>query len=355
MSEQNIKNNDLPLNDAASASSFPIPVTIEEFRKDVMNLFYLQLCTIANMTNEASAWRIIGKEQFKGGGLYPPDVSEQHEFCYEDIRDTVFVEVLEALYQYAYFGVDNGYLANESHVLQTRHIYDMSTSRLLRAWCWDGSGSSSLEDFIQSINNCLRVAELAEARCSLEGQEIWSFFDPNTDFANSVVRLSIRQMALLAGMEEMSIRAAANPKRANPLKTFSDKGRTYILVTDAKTWLQSKNRYVSIKNMHETAIINLVNYKFLNTDHLLSVVVPCLELKDNYKDFLKKYDITSIDKSALANPDLVRELANEIGFPVDLFSLRVREVLVNEELLMIERELRNVVSHSGPNIFADQL
>ena len=354
MSEQDIKNKDRPVSDVENGSSFPIPVTIEEFRRDLVNLFYLQLCTIALMTDHASAWSIIGKGQLKSGGLYTASISEANEFRYEDIRETVFVEILEALYQYAYLGIDNGNLGSEPYMLLTLHIYDMSSSQLLQGWGYEGSGPDNLENFLKSIENCLRVVELAEARCSLESEKIWSFFDSNTDHANSVIRLSIRQLALLAGMEEMSIRAAANPKRTNPLKTFSDEGRTYILVADAKTWLKSKNRYVVIKDMPETTIINLVNNKFSNLNHLLSVIFPFLQRQDNYQDFQKKYGITTIDKEALSNPYLVRELANELGFPVDLFALRVREVLVKEELFMIEHELKNMVSYSIENHYIDQ-
>jgi len=94
-----------------------------------------------------------------------------------------------------------------------------------------------------AIFRCRQVVDLANARNILEGGESYfPYFSPN-NMADSNDGLVIRQMALLAAMEEMSIRAAANPKRANPLKTIVEGKNTVILIADARAWLESKGLY----------------------------------------------------------------------------------------------------------------
>ena len=69
-------------------------------------------------------------------------------------------------------------------------------------------------------------------------------------------------MALLSGMEEMSIRAAANPKRTKPLKTVNAEDGTHIEIAVAKEWLQQKGRYVPISYDWSEGEIDLFRHKF---------------------------------------------------------------------------------------------
>ena len=55
--------------------------------------------------------------------------------------------------------------------------------------------------------------------------------------------LTLSDVALLANMDEKSVRNAANPKHKNHLKTFNHGSRTYIDVEDAKAWLQQRRGF----------------------------------------------------------------------------------------------------------------
>jgi len=61
--------------------------------------------------------------------------------------------------------------------------------------------------------------------------------------------LSFRQMALLSGMSEASLRTMANPKRKNALPTHADGRTAFIKPREAKAWLISKGRYLPLVSM----------------------------------------------------------------------------------------------------------
>lgn len=77
---------------------------------------------------------------------------------------------------------------------------------------------------------CAWIVEMAVARWGLDSEKIGAF--------------SIKQIATLANMDERSVRNAANPKAASPLKTFRDtEGNTMVARADAITWLQGRRSY----------------------------------------------------------------------------------------------------------------
>ena len=55
--------------------------------------------------------------------------------------------------------------------------------------------------------------------------------------------LTLSHVALLANMDEKSVRNAANPKSKDPLKTFSHGSRTYVNAEDAKDWLSRRRGF----------------------------------------------------------------------------------------------------------------
>jgi hypothetical protein len=54
-----------------------------------------------------------------------------------------------------------------------------------------------------------------------------------------------------------------------------------------------------------------------------------------------KYGITPESQAAFANADFVREVADMLAFPHELFALRVKEVLLKCELEKVESALRD--------------
>lgn len=196
---------------------------------------------------------------------------------------------------------------------------------------------------------------------TLEGEDPFFYHfkaNPRDDFPEEGV-LTVRQMSLLSGMEEMSIRAAANPKRVNRLKPVElTEKRTLFEIQVAKDWLLSKKRYVQITkrwsagemNLHKKRFANLVEldmglnarYKMLCNEHG----------RDSIDDYAKALGLSSgeglvgpyltIDDEDFANQERMRGLARVLCLPEDLLVLRIEEVLASERLRSIERSIKQL-------------
>jgi hypothetical protein len=359
------KKNVVPKEDPAVSSQesgFPVPLSLEEFHDDVVTLFLHQIRQIAWMTDRNKAWLITGKLPADLSSIFDPELSSDDAgLVYADIQETAFAQYLENMYQYAYFGVLDESLEpveyETGYTWMAALLYDMNRSMFMVEWeSYGGDGQ-------HSATRCLAVAELANARLVLEGKEGFSHFggaSQREDDANSRVdALTIHQMALLAGMEEMSIRAAANPKRANPLPTFSEDGRTRIAIEAAKTWLQSKGRYVPVTRRWTRKEIDFTTRRFSSFDDMLSIVMSrradlmCQEGTSNdffnaFSDLFSRHGLNAEEsRTCFAHQQYVRDLAEMLGFPIDLFCLRVRELLAKEESDAVKRALQELALQSA--------
>ncbi len=336
---------------------FPIPFTLELLRADILTLYYQQARTIGWIAGADAFWKLVERKLgIEESAAFDPDITPKDiGLDYSDIAHTEFAKSIETMFQYAYFGIQDESvesLDNESiHTWVSAILSDMSNSRVGNEW--ESYGATALAP----AKRCLEVAELANARRALEGSSDNFFYfsaKGKDDDAVGYESLTIRQMSLLAGMEEMSIRAAANPKRANPLKTYSDEGRTRIRIEDAKTWLISKGRYVQIKYKFGAGDIDLSKRRIKSQDDLEELLYARLKMISLQKSEVNQVIDMLIDKGIMANHPKYSEfvehsfrdqekmtvLAESLDFNPALLWLRVREALANQELLNIERELR---------------
>lgn len=92
--------------------------------------------------------------------------------------------------------------------------------------------SSLLESYAEGPFSgiCATIVERAAVRWRLDQSQIPSF--------------TIREIAILAGMDERSVRNAASPKLPKPLKTFNDAdGTTRVLRADLLYWLDDRRSF----------------------------------------------------------------------------------------------------------------
>lgn len=98
------------------------------------------------------------------------------------------------------------------------------------------------------------AAQCAAARLVLDGA------DRRTDYAidefgpgsGDFGYLTLAEVALLADMDERSVRNAANPKLPNPLMTESVGRRSLVRPEEARRWLATRKGFVATKAMNET-------------------------------------------------------------------------------------------------------
>jgi hypothetical protein len=89
-------------------------------------------------------------------------------------------------------------------------------------------------------------------------------------------------------------------------------------------------------------VLKLKNRKFKSLKDLFSVVVTRLVALN---EDVTRFGATLENKTAYSNIEFLHELAEILRFPPDLFVLRVRETLLDEELAAVRREVRAASRH----------
>lgn len=340
--------------------SFPVPFTLDAFRKDIVEVYFHYVRTIGWMTDEKTAWAITGVSvPCEAHAFFSPEYTAADlGLSFDSIRNTPFASTLERLYEFAYFGrVDASAEAMEyesTHTWLAAIVCDADNGLVANEWDSYGLNISV------STRNCSMVMELANARNVLEGGESFFYYfgSPQVRSEHSHVSLTIRQMALLSGMEEMSIRAAANPQRANPLQTHSADGGTRVAIDVAKAWLKAKGRYVPIQPYRSAGEVDLVKRGFIDTWQIYDVLDARYQMRVDHDglevvcDRLEKLGVSlgkglngthmELEEDAILSESFMRPLAEYLELPVDLFVLRCKEVLAKQQLIRVEREIREL-------------
>lgn len=370
--KQNIVSNE-SANDEAGQDRFLVPFTLEQFRKDILSLYLLHVNLIRSIANQEATLRFLDKSstevyiEFEDAAA----VAAELDFTYVDIQHSDLARSLESMYRYAYHGeLDHtveelgpgGY-----HIAIAAIVKDMAESSFMKFCFWsDVDRENTVKGIKDSVENCLRTVELANARLTLEGQARFFNFDgKDEDFDNLIgggttdmpqggygAALTIRQLALLSGMGEMSIRTLANPKRANQIPTENRSGRTLVSIDAAKAWLKDRGRYVPIRRGMDGATNELMIRRFFSTKDLFSTVIARLTAFYDttrltmFQELGDRFGVTTEDKTAYGNPEFLRELADILDFPPQLFALRVKEALLNDELAAVRRQAQEEIQKS---------
>lgn len=100
------------------------------------------------------------------------------------------------------------------------------------------------EDEVRWPKLSMRTAQTAIARVVLDGGSRYTLPEDSAQAGY----LSISEVALLADMDERSVRNAANPKLPDPLVTKNFGRRTLVDIHDARRWLTGRKGFVPTKD-----------------------------------------------------------------------------------------------------------
>jgi len=95
------------------------------------------------------------------------------------------------------------------------------------------------EDSVVLPHFAKKAAQAAVARHVLEGGQRYAL-----SIEDEIGYLGLAEIALLAKMDEKSVRNAANSKNNDPLKTETIGKRSMVSVTEARRWLAGRKGYV---------------------------------------------------------------------------------------------------------------
>jgi len=119
-----------------------------------------------------------------------------------------------------------------------------------------------------NVDRALYVAKLANARFRLDDHkdEVLSLPMPDEQVYKGV--LSLSEVALLADMDEKSVRNAANQNNKNHLKTFNEGSGTYVRTVDARAWLAGRRGFKPTEFFDPEVDRDIANVGFKSTGDL---------------------------------------------------------------------------------------
>jgi hypothetical protein len=347
----------------ATASGIPIPFTLEELREGILNICLLQLRTTSLFSNDRSdkrIWGLIGRDDdgIEAGSIWVDTLlPEDYGMNYADIADANLPSALEQQYSYAFLGVDTQkcepmhYDTMHTHV--AAYLLDLETSKEAINWEFLDTGAIA--------KRLLHVCELANARNILEGGEcFFPFMNNERDTGKVDGALTVRQMALLSGMEEMTIRTSISRVSGNQLKAFKDERRTLIRIDDANEWLIAKGKYLPITykvpigealDLEKTKFSSVAHFdeamhRRCETESMKGSATEGQKLKQTVLNLMQR----ETHATNLMNEVFVGELASLLNLPPGLLVLRAREAVFTEELSKTTSALKLACAKSKSSI-----
>lgn len=347
--------------DDTVVGAFPIPFTIDELRADIQGVLLLlarQLHFIfgrsdrGQLVEQTSLLAVPAGADLNDPGTTPGDLGMR----YEQVQTTHFSEAMEELYSYAFHGLQDlarADMDSESPATWCSVvIHDLVDSAFVREW--DSYGPATATG--AAIVRCMLVCETAQARRILEGHDD-NFMDW---YRQTPDGLSMRQMALLSGMTEASVRTLSNPKRRNALVTVNDGKNVMVEIAAAKAWLLAKGRYLPIRRTNRDGQIDLAGKRFNGTDDLLWALdqrlqyLLGLEGASETRRCLADVDPRLLDERDPSRPTLrvaapsladartMERIGEALALPGELLALRAAEVHVRDELAELEHRIQRL-------------
>ena len=363
---------------AETSNGFPVLFTKKEFKKNIVEA----MLVLANQTyfifSAASGssignigervWSLLSPKPYHGSTFADSGTTpDQVGLTFADVERLSIVQTLVQLYDYGMHGILDTSIAGDFDTFDgyenqvARIFYDLNHSTFLQEWGNYGAYSSAV-----AVERCEYVFELANARLMLEGGSEGFFLD-----AREKGFLSIRQMALLSGMTEASIRTLASRSRKSQLTTATD-GNSHLITTndgknttieiaDAKAWLKAKGRYVGVSRKRNRGATDFTNRKFSSIGEIEEAIADRLEfLRAQYGDQVVNSRIESvgivpvrrqivppidlwtqvIGEEQLLETGLMRSFGEALELPSDLFALRAAEAVMQEKLRGIEKQVK---------------
>ncbi|WP_210547056.1 hypothetical protein [Rhodoferax sp. PAMC 29310] len=351
-------------NQSTSASRspvFPLPFTREQLRIDIQNIVLLEMRKLRHMSAEDAPLPMLDPVhsfQFWDAGCTPDEIG----ITYEQASKFAIAPVCEDYFDYGFYAVtgtrSDDFKWDSIHTWIAAYLVDLFKSNYVAEWD-PGEGHKGLQD---GIKRCLYLCELANARLILEGKEdFYHFSYAGKDEDGRIGDLSIRQLAMLSGMEEMSLRSYISRKTAPILEISKNDRRTYITSEVAKQWLIDKGRYLPVQTGRISAELDLSTSKFSSFDEFTSMLCDRLAfigeksqdraaLTDAVTTALRACridDLYGLNHEHIKNSGLMEQLATLLELPANLLKLRAREAALKSEISNCQWQLNQLQQQSA--------
>lgn len=203
-----------------------------------------------------------------------------------------------------------------------------------------------------SIKYCQHVIELGIARAYLNGDS--DIADFTGDITKPSGTLTLNQIALLADIDEKTVRNLAGPKSKQPLKTISVSNRTFVELDVARNWLKLRGQLLETVMTQDTSRdISLHGFTSV-TDIYTFISDSRKKLQLSIEDFADKAELDlSIIKAAEAgelqfDPKTFVKIGQALNLNKTVFAKAALKTFQAAQLMDMEREID---MQSQPNTY----
>lgn len=305
---------------------------------------------------QGKVWSLVSPKPLpEGDSMAPisPDCSaEELGLGFADVEHLELVQTLMQCYDYGVLGIHDATAETlddcEGSAMRTsRIVYDLERSTFLSEWTQYAG-----EQAQRAAADCVYVCELANARLILEGGEDPFFLEDRWSGW-----LTVRQLALLAGMTEASIRTLAS---RGELHFAKERGQSSVTIEQAKQWLQAKGRYVPITTTEGRGADDITARKWSSRwdfENALFARIAYIGQKNGHETVEGQLHATgltelgeplpgspferpALGEQQLLDADLMRRVALALELPPERLVLRAAEVVYADHLRAIEKQIK---------------
>lgn len=335
---------------------FNPPFTREQLRLDLQNIILSEmrkLCHISSLDAVLPLLTPVDPFPFWDAGCSPDEIG----ITYDQVSKFTLAAACEDYFDYGVYAVagkrTDSLQWDSIHTWIGAYLMDLSRSSYVDEWD-TGEGHEGLRD---AVNRCMFLCELANARAILEGGEyFFHFAGQDKDDDAGISGLSIRQLAMLSGMEEMSLRSYISRKTSPVLEVSKSDRKTFVGIEVAKQWLIAKGRYRPVEIARSSAEINLSKSSFDTfnafTAMLRDRVAYMADKSDSRVTFEQAIntalntsnigDLNQLKPEAAADDTLMEQLAGLLDLPANHLKHRAKESALRTEILLCQHQLKQL-------------
>lgn len=337
----------------------PLPFTREQLREDVCNILLFEARKAAHLHGMSSIAKPAFLDDFDDSSYFSWNSQEYNAselgITYDKVSHFELALAMEDCFDYGFYAAISARTESleyeNIHTWIGYYLQDSATSRYFEEW--ESYGAKILDSF----KRCLYAYELANARLMLEDKEAICYFRTDAkDEDGNTGELSIHQLSMLAGIEELSLRSAISRKTAPILEIKKDDRRTYIEIDTAKQWLIAKGRYQPELTVRHSAELDLSNTRFDSVEEFLEMLTDRFAfIRDKANDraafeqsmtqALLAHKVESLRAlwfEELCNDPLIESIATLLDLSVDLLKNRAKEAVLKTRIKECEYALKRL-------------
>lgn len=329
---------------------------MEEFREIV---FQVARSTSFSFRPQA-AYRLLFNEEpsstEESWDIYNPEHTAERFGKDFDLKQISAYQAVEQFYDYGLLGIRNMLPLEDGCANEWTFAYGL---------IWDAANSFLIADITNgdgvTTMKCLHAARAFFARHILDGQKRTIL--PENEESDPEDMLTIREVAILSGLDERTVRNATNRNAANRLETATIESSIYIPRESARAWLNTKRGFIPSRIGNHLPKRIVLNGPFSGTGEAGNYIRKTREsISLSQSDVLAKANlkrdldwINALEEGIVNGEESeLAAIGNALGLNGTLFALRVIEASQKDALTNLQNRISSMdnegtISSTLPN------